>query len=68
MTQWAVVLKGEIELGKYKYVYVRKYGVDKKGEHTSAVFDSKVGACNCARKVARNHHMEYLGSKTKLGD
>lgn len=67
-TKWAVVLKGEIEVGKYKSVYVREYGPDKKGEHTTAVFDSKVGACNCARKVARNHKIEYLGSKGKLTD
>lgn len=68
MIRWAVVLKGETERGKYKYVYVRKYGVDKHGEHTTAVFDSKVGACHCARKAARNHNMEYLGSKVNLID
>ncbi len=65
MSQWAVVLYGEIDKGKYKQVYVRKYGVDGQDEHTTAVFDSKLSACACARKVARNHHLEYLGSKTK---
>lgn len=68
MIKWAVVLKGKIADGKYESVYVREYGVDKADEHTTAVFDTKVGACGCARKVARNHKIEYLGTKGKITD
>ena len=49
-------------------VYVRKYGTDKKNEHTTSVFGSKVGACNCARKVAKHNGLKYEGSKVKWTD
>ena len=66
---YAVVLKGKKD--NYTAVYVKGFYddgkpiKDKRGEHTTAVCCSSVGACNTARKLARRHGLEYLGRITK---
>ena len=62
-TKWAVVV-----IQDKRKVYVRPYGTNRDGEKTVEVYDSKVGACNHARTVARHSNMEYIGCKVKLTD
>ena len=42
-------------------VFVRPHeDKDKPGEHTTAVHNNKTGACNIARKLARQHELKYI--------
>lgn len=45
-------------------VFVRPHeDKDKPGEHTTAVHNNKTGACNIARKLSRQHDLEYIKEK-----
>lgn len=52
-TLWAVVVTDDA-------VFVRQYTKDLPNEHTSGVFLNKVGACNTARKIARQFGLQYI--------
>lgn len=59
MVLWAVVIIGD-------KINVQVY--DGKNKYVKAVFASKVGACECARYMARIKNLTYIGAKVRAID